>query len=72
MTGVQTCALPIFPGYPFGFIDHDFIQKEGLEELYDTANWHVCGPPPMLAAAKGLLTDNNVTDQQTFIEEFAF
>ncbi len=60
------------PGYPFGFIDHDFIQKEGLEELYDTANWHVCGPPPMLAAAKGLLTDNNVTDQQTFIEEFAF
>ncbi len=59
-------------GYPEGFIDDDFIRSEGLEEFYDTANWHVCGPPPMLEAAKGLLTEQDVDEEQQYIEEFAF
>lgn len=59
-------------GFPHGFIDNEFIQNEGLEELYETATWHVCGPPPMLEAAKGLLNENNVKEDQAYIEEFAF
>lgn len=59
-------------GFPHGFIDNEFIQNEGLEELYETATWHVCGPPPMLEAAKGLLNENNVKEEQAYIEEFAF
>lgn len=59
-------------GYPHGFVDNNFIQAEGLGEFYETASWHVCGPPPMLNAAKGLLAENNVTEDQSYIEEFAF
>lgn len=59
-------------GYSHGFIDDDFIRDEGLEEYYQTANWHVCGPPPMLAAAKGLLAEQDVPTDQQYIEEFAF
>lgn len=59
-------------GYPYGFVDDEFIESEGLEELYDTATWHVCGPPPMLEASKGLLDDQDVTQEQAYIEEFAF
>ena len=58
--------------FPFGFVDDDFIQAEGLDEFYETASWHVCGPPPMLVAAKSLLAENNVTEEQANIEEFAF
>lgn len=59
-------------GFPYGFVDDDFIRDEGLEEFYQTANWHVCGPPPMLEASKGLLADQDVSDEQQYIEEFAF
>lgn len=59
-------------GFPHGFVDNDFIHAEGLEEFYQTATWHVCGPPPMLEAAKSLLAENNVTEDQLNIEEFAF
>lgn len=59
-------------GFPHGFVDEDFIKDEGLEEFYEKATWHVCGPPPMLEAAKGLLKENNVTEDQAYIEEFAF
>ena len=59
-------------GFPHGFVNHAFIEEEGLEEYYTTASWHVCGPPPMLAAAKKLLEENNVTEEQANIEEFAF
>lgn len=59
-------------GFAYGFVDEDFIQKEGLEEYYETASWHVCGPPPMLEATKVLLSDNDVTEEQANIEEFAF
>lgn len=59
-------------GYPHGFVDDDFIRDEGLEEYYETANWHVCGPPPMLAAATGLMDDQGVSEEQRYVEEFAF
>ncbi len=59
-------------GYPYGFVDDDFIRDEGLEEFYETANWHVCGPPPMLEASKGLMADQNVSEEQQYLEEFAF
>ena len=59
-------------GYPHGFIDDDFIREEGLEEYYQSATWHVCGPPPMLDAAKGLLAEQDVPTDQQHLEEFAF
>lgn len=59
-------------GFPYGFIDQEFMEAEGLEEFFETAHFHVCGPAPMLAAAKGLLADNNVDENQANIEEFAF
>ena len=59
-------------GYPHGFIDQDFMEAEGLDQFFETAHFHVCGPPPMLEAAKGLLADNDVGDDQASIEEFAF
>lgn len=59
-------------GYPYGFVDDDFIRGEELEEYYKIANWHVCGPPPMLEAAKGLLAEQKVPEDQQYIEEFAF
>lgn len=59
-------------GFSNGFVDEDFIQEENLEEMYEKATWHVCGPPPMLAAAKGLMNDNGVTEDRANVEEFAF
>lgn len=59
-------------GFPNGFVDDKFIAQEGLEEFYENASWHVCGPGPMLEASKGLLKEKNVTEEQSYIEEFAF
>lgn len=59
-------------GYPYGFIDQDFMENEGLDNLFNIAHFHVCGPPPMLAAAKTLLAENGVDENQANIEEFAF
>ena len=59
-------------GYPHGFIDQDFMENEELDQFFETAHFHVCGPPPMLEAAKGLLADNDVGEDQASIEEFAF
>jgi len=59
-------------GFPHGFVDDAFIKSESLEEYYETASWHICGPPPMLNAAKGLLAANGVTEEQAHIEEFSF
>lgn len=59
-------------GFPHGFVDDDFIREEGLEPFYDNASWHVCGPGPMLVASKGLLKEKGVTEEQSYIEEFAF
>lgn len=59
-------------GYPFGFVDDAFIRSQGLEAMYTDATWHICGPPAMLNAAKGLLEANQVTEEQTYIEEFSF
>jgi len=59
-------------GYPFGFVDDEFIQDEGLGEFYSSANWHVCGPPPMLAASRGLMASNDVDNERQYVEEFAF
>lgn len=58
-------------GFAHGYVDSDFIEEEGLEEYYDTATWHVCGPPPMLQASKDLFAENDVPEEQTHIEEFA-
>lgn len=59
-------------GFPYGFIDQEFMEDEGLDEFFETAHFHVCGPGPMLEAAKSLLADNNVGENQANIEEFAF
>lgn len=58
-------------GFSHGFVDNKFIENEGLKDYYETATWHICGPPPMLNAIRGLMSDNNVTEEQTYIEEFA-
>lgn len=58
--------------FPHGFVDDEFITEEGLEDFYDNASWHVCGPGPMLEASKNLLDEKNVTKEQAYIEEFAF
>lgn len=59
-------------GFAHGFVDKDYIQSEGLEEYFQSATWHICGPPPMLNAAKNLLAENNVPEDHIRIEEFAF
>lgn len=59
-------------GFPHGFVDDEFIAEEGLEDFYNNASWHVCGPGPMLEASKKLLDEKNVTKEQAYIEEFAF
>lgn len=59
-------------GFPHGFVDDEFIAEEGLEDFYDNASWHVCGPGPMLEASKKLLDEKNVAKEQAYIEEFAF
>lgn len=59
-------------GFSHGFIDQAFMEEEGLDQFFETAHFHVCGPPPMIAAVKGLLSENNVGDEQAEIEEFAF
>lgn len=59
-------------GFPHGFIDDEFIAQEGLEDFYENASWHVCGPGPMLEASKNLLKEKNVTEEQAYIEEFSF
>ncbi|MBA5728824.1 hypothetical protein HW423_03385 [Aerococcaceae bacterium INB8] len=59
-------------GFAYGFVDKDYIQSEGLEEYFQSATWHICGPPPMLNAAKKMLEDNSVPEEHVRIEEFAF
>lgn len=59
-------------GFAHGFVDKDYIQSEGLEEYFQSATWHICGPPPMLNAAKKMLEENSVPEEHVRIEEFAF
>lgn len=60
------------PGYAHGFISPKYLQEIGAGDLYDEAHYYICGPPPMLNAAKKMLADNHVDPERIFLEEFAF
>lgn len=59
-------------GYSYGFITYEYLNEIGVGELYDTANFYICGPAPMINAAKKILKENNVPDENVYLEEFAF
>jgi len=58
-------------GYPFGFITHEYLQEVGADQYRD-AHFFVCGPAPMLNAARGLLDNGNVPADQIHLDDFGF
>lgn len=59
-------------GFAFGFITHEYLTELGISSLYLTANFFVCGPPPMLNAARGILESNHVPEENIYLDEFGF
>ncbi|MGT2667601.1 ferredoxin reductase family protein [Streptococcus rifensis] len=58
-------------GYDQGFITSDYLAKIGAD-LFQTAEFFVCGPPPMLAAAQEMLAKEKVDPERIHIDEFGF
>lgn len=58
-------------GYPFGFITNDFLTEVGADH-YIEGHFFVCGPAPMINAAKNLLDYGNVPYGQRHIDDFGF
>ena len=52
-------------GYSHGFITKDFLKQniEGFDTMF-----YVCGPPPMMDAVQGYLTDLGVTNNSVVVE----
>lgn len=57
--------------YPFGFITHDYLEEVGAD-LYKYGQFFVCGPAPMLNAARRLLAEANVPHEQIHLDDFGF
>lgn len=58
-------------GYPFGFITNKFLEEVGAGHYID-GHFFVCGPAPMIDAAKRLLDHANVPFDQRHIDDFGF
>lgn len=58
--------------YAHGHVSAEFLQTIGVNEIYGTAEFFICGPPPMMKAVKQLLQANNVDEDKIHIEVFAF
>ena len=52
-------------GYSHGFISRDFLKKniESFDRMF-----YVCGPPPMMDAVQGYLTELGVTNNSVVVE----
>lgn len=60
------------PGYDRGRMNGDYLKKVGVDALYPTADFFICGPGPMMNSMKEILKENNVPAERTHIEEFSF
>lgn len=58
-------------GYPFGFITNDYLEEVGAAH-YKDGQFFVCGPAPMINAAKRLLDNGNVPYNNRHIDDFGF
>lgn len=58
-------------GYPFGFITNEFLEEVGAAPYID-GHFFVCGPAPMINAAKRLLDHANVPFDNRHIDDFGF
>lgn len=58
-------------GYPFGFINHDFLESIGADHYRD-GHFFVCGPGPMLNGMRTMLADGNVPYDQIHLDDFGF
>ena len=59
-------------GYEKGFITRDYLAKIGVAELFQEANFYICGPAPMIDAMKKVLAEERVSADQIYLEEFSF
>lgn len=58
-------------GFDKGFIDAEYLTSIGAGH-FETGEFFVCGPPPMLSAVGKMLAEQNVPKQQIHIDEFGF
>ena len=58
-------------GYPFGFTTNQFLEEVGADK-YAEGHFFVCGPAPMLAAARKVLANGNVPFEHSHIDDFGF
>lgn len=59
-------------GYPFRFITDKFLQEIGAAEFYQTGEFFVCGPPPMLNATRTLIRNVNIPEEHVHLDDFGF
>lgn len=58
-------------GYDFGFITNDYLEEKGAAH-YSEGHFFVCGPEPMINAAKRILDNGNVQYDHRHIDDFGF
>ncbi|MDF2538495.1 MAG: hypothetical protein K0S76_1516 [Herbinix sp.] len=58
--------------YDFGQITQSYLQRIGINELYSTADFFICGPAPMMDSMEGILRNNHVVPDKIHIEKFSF
>lgn len=58
-------------GYPFGFITNEFLEDVGADK-YKDGHFFICGPAPMLNAARQVLANGNVPYEQIHLDDFGF
>lgn len=59
-------------GYPYGFISHPFLQEIKVSDIYQEAEFFICGPDVMMDATKNVLLNSGVSEENIRVDEFGF
>lgn len=59
-------------GFPYGFISHPFLIEINVTNIYNEAEFFICGPDVMMTATKNVLLENGVPEENIRVDEFGF
>lgn len=59
-------------GYPHGFISTSYLEQIKVSEVFQEAEFFICGPDIMMESSKNVLLDNGVSEEFIHVDEFGF